>query len=173
MLIPGFVISILTFPGVIVHEMAHQLFCRILRVAVVDVCYLRLANPPGYVISERPKKFWHHVLIAIGPFFVNTALGVLITFPAVTNTYYSSPGFLDMALVWLGVSIATHAFPSRGDAKGLWNEAKGLPLFVRIAISPLVGFMYLGAIGSIFCLDLVYGVALSAFLPDQVVKLLI
>lgn len=42
MIIPGFLISIATFPGVIVHEAAHQLFCRLTKVAVLDVCYFRL-----------------------------------------------------------------------------------------------------------------------------------
>lgn len=44
--IPGQLIAALTFPGVIVHEMAHQLFCRLFRVAVLDVCYFRF-GPAG------------------------------------------------------------------------------------------------------------------------------
>lgn len=54
MIIPGFLISILTFPGVIVHEIAHQLFCRICGVAVLDVCYFKAGNPAGYVVHEIP-----------------------------------------------------------------------------------------------------------------------
>lgn len=56
MIIPGFLISIVTFPGVIVHEMAHQIFCRLCGVAVFDVCYFRFGNPSGYVVHEIPKK---------------------------------------------------------------------------------------------------------------------
>jgi hypothetical protein len=43
MFIPGFIITWITFPGVIVHE--------------------------------RPSSTWRHVLIGIGPLFINTLLG--------------------------------------------------------------------------------------------------
>ena len=45
MFIPGFIISFVTFPGVIVHEMAHQLFCRWQRVAVLMFAIFALATP--------------------------------------------------------------------------------------------------------------------------------
>lgn len=66
--IPGFLITILTFPGVIVHELAHQIFCRICRVAVFDVCYFKFGNPAGYVVHEHPKNAYSQILIGIGPF---------------------------------------------------------------------------------------------------------
>ena len=65
MIIPGFVISIATFPGVIVHEFAHQLFCRLAKVAIFEVCYFRIGNPSGYVTHEIPKKTYQNVLILL------------------------------------------------------------------------------------------------------------
>lgn len=41
-------ITLVTFPGVIVHEAAHMLFCRVRRVAVLDVCFLRFEDPVGH-----------------------------------------------------------------------------------------------------------------------------
>ena len=72
--IPGFLIALVTFPGVIVHEMAHQLFCRLFRVAVLDVCYFRLGNPSGYVLHESPRTTAQHLVIGIGP-FLDLAVG--------------------------------------------------------------------------------------------------
>ncbi len=66
--IPGQLISIITFPGVIVHEYAHQLFCKITKTVVLDVCYFRVGNPAGYVVHENPRKLSSHLLIDIGPF---------------------------------------------------------------------------------------------------------
>ena len=43
-------ISLVTFPGVIVHEAAHLPFCRLRRMPVVEVCFFRVGNPAGYVI---------------------------------------------------------------------------------------------------------------------------
>ncbi len=47
--------SIVTFPGVIVHEFGHALFCFITRVRVLEICWFRLGDPLGYVIHEKPK----------------------------------------------------------------------------------------------------------------------
>ena len=41
MIIPGFIISILTFPGVIVHELAHQICCYICGIKVYEVKYFQ------------------------------------------------------------------------------------------------------------------------------------
>jgi hypothetical protein len=81
-LIPGPLIALATFPGVIVHELAHQLFCRWFRVPVLEVCYFRVDNPAGFVIHEPPAKSYHSLFISIGPFLINTILGALIAFPA-------------------------------------------------------------------------------------------
>ena len=80
--IPGCLISLLTFPGVIVHEAAHQLMCELCGVAVLDVCYFRPGNPAGYVLHEPTRTPGQQVIIGVGPFFVNTVLGALIGWPA-------------------------------------------------------------------------------------------
>jgi hypothetical protein len=81
-MIPGEFIALLTFPGVIIHEMAHMLFCRLSKVAVLDVCYFRFGNPAGYVMHEEPPNFGSAFLISVGPFIVNSLLCILICFPA-------------------------------------------------------------------------------------------
>src|SRR5579883_1252201 len=139
--IPGWLIAIVTFPGVIVHEMAHQFFCRLSRVAVFEVCYFRIGNPAGYVIHEHPKYAWQHILIGIGPFIVNSVVGALIASPgAIPVLQFDSGSALDYLLIWLGVSIAMHAFPSTGDAKSIWSMLSKQPAFslVRIIGTPVV-----------------------------------
>ena len=66
--IPGFLIALLTFPGVIVHEAAHMLFCKLRHVAVLDVCFFRVGNPAGYVVHEPVNRFSTSLLITFGPF---------------------------------------------------------------------------------------------------------
>lgn len=172
MFVPGIIISVVTFPGVIVHEIAHQIFCRILKVAVMDVCYFKMGNPAGYVIHETPQKLWHQLLIAIGPFIVNTIIGAIVTFPAVTNTYFFAMGTLDAVLMWLGISIAMHSFPSVGDAKNIWSATKKASYFIRVLSFPVVGIIYVGAIGSVIWLDLIYGYAVINFIPNLLAKAL-
>src|SRR5437773_5207218 len=124
-MIPGFLISIVTFPGVMVHEMAHQLFCRWCRVAVLDVCYFRLGTPAGFVIHEAPTAASHSILISVGPFLVNSIVGGLIAFPAAIPALLFPPAApLQWVLMWLGLSIAMHAFPSTQDARAMWSEVR-------------------------------------------------
>jgi len=168
-LIPGFIISLLTFPGIIVHEFAHQLFCRLFHVPVFKVCYFRLGNPAGYVLHEKPKEDWQQVLIGIGPFFVNTILGLLIAFPAAAAFNFHDDSPLNAILIYLGASIAMHSFPSRGDAESIWKNLEG-KTFKKILVSPLMLLIYIGAFGSIVWLDLIYGVAVTVWLPNLLIK---
>ncbi len=174
MFVPGVIISIVTFPGVIVHELAHQLFCRLFKVPVFEVCYFRTQNPVGYVIHEQASKHWQAVFISIGPFFVNTLLGFLIAFPVAIQQKFDVTGPLDFVLIYLGVSIAMHAFPSTGDAASLWGQVnkKENPLITRILVAPIVGFIYLGALGSFFWLDAAYGAAVALGVPWLILKLI-
>jgi hypothetical protein len=171
-MIPGFIISLITFPGVIVHELAHQLFCRLFRVAVLDVCYFQFGNPAGFVVHETPSKHAHHILIGIGPFFVNSILGALIAFPAMIPLLIGQPSAFDIFLLWLGVSIAMHAFPSTGDAQSIWQAvwSPGTSWLTRIVATPLVVLIYLGALGSFFWLDVLYGVGVAFALPHLLVQ---
>ncbi|HEY3331934.1 MAG TPA: metalloprotease family protein [Capsulimonadaceae bacterium] len=174
-MIPGILITLITFPGVIVHEIAHQLFCRLMRVAVFDVCYFRVGNPAGYVIHETPRTNLQHLVIGIGPFLVNSIAGALIAFPsAMAVIKFDAGGPLDYVLVWLGVSIAMHAFPSTGDASSIWSGLKdhNAPIWLKIVVAPVVALIYIGAIGSIFWLDLIYGIAVAMAGPMILAKLL-
>ena len=71
-------------------------------------------------------------------------------------------------LFWLGISTAMHSFPSTGDAKNIWKAVwdHDAPFSAKVVGTPLVGLIYLGAIGSVFWLDLIYGVAVVAFIPE-------
>ncbi len=175
MLIPGFLISLITFPGVIVHELAHQLFCRWCKVPVFKVVYFQLENPVGYVLHEIPEKKWQSIAISIGPFIINTILGGIIAFPAALPVFeFNTAGPLDYLLIYLGVSIAMHAFPSTGDADAIWQHIKDkkTSFWIKVLGYPIVGLIYLGSLGSFFWLDLIYGVAVAIGFPNLVIYLL-
>lgn len=52
MLIPGFLISLVTFPGVMVHELAHLVFCK-------------LTNTPVY-LGALGSIFWLDAIYGAG-----------------------------------------------------------------------------------------------------------
>lgn len=174
MFIPGWLVAIATFPGVIVHEAAHMLFCRLRGVAVFEVCFFRVGNPVGYVLHEDPKDFNTSFLITIGPFIVNTSLCLLICLPAFGPIYlYEVSDPLSYVMIWLGVSIGAHAFPSTGDANILWAQARAAAKTLHplaIASFPLVVLMYVAHVLSFFWFDVIYGVGVGVGLPMWIIK---
>lgn len=168
-IIPGFIITWATFPGVIAHELAHKLFCHWTNTKVVDVCYFRLGNPAGYVVHEIPSNVWKHILIGTGPLFVNTTLGFMVALSVIPMEHTKGDIWLliKIIILWLAISIAMHSFPSPGDAKGIWDAIwkKNAPISARIIGSPLVILILIGSIGSILWLDLIYGLAVVFGLP--------
>jgi hypothetical protein len=176
MFIPGSIISALTFPGIVIHELAHQLFCRYFKIPVYQVCYFRFGNPAGYVVHGHSTNWVHQVLVSAGPFFLNSALGALIAFPSALRFFEfdGAATTLDGILIWLGISIAMHAIPSTVDAKSMWNAVSGekASILVKLGIAPVVGLIFILAIGSAIWLDAIYGIAVSLALPKLMVVLM-
>lgn len=173
MFIPGIVVSIVTFPGVIVHELAHQLFCRWFKVPVFSVCYFRTQNPVGYVIHEPAEKAYQTLFISVGPFIINTLLCFIIGFSAALQFKFDSANIIDYILMYLAISIGAHAFPSTGDASSLWQavvKSKTTSWLSKTLVTPIVGFIYLGALGSFFWLDIIYAGAVAMGLPYIIIK---
>jgi hypothetical protein len=171
--IPGFIIALLTFPGIIVHEFAHKLFCQWTRTRVLEVCYFRFGNPAGFVVHENPTSVWKHILIDIGPFFINTFFGFVIGLllnPLRASAYRSHSGYASFFLYlisWIGFSIAMNSFPSIGDAMSIWSAIRKdeSPISAKILGTPLVGLIYIGAIGSVYWLNLFYAAFIVVLLP--------
>jgi hypothetical protein len=163
----------MTFPGIVVHEFAHKLFCQWTKTRVIEVCYFRIGLPPGYVIHESPRNVWKHILIDIAPFFVNTfigfTMGLLLT-PIVAGNYAetnSVASFFMMLYSWLAWSITMYAFPSFEDAEGIQNAIwqKTSPISARILGSIIVILICIGALGSVFWLNVFYAVFIVSILP--------
>jgi hypothetical protein len=173
--IPGFLIALLTFPGVIVHEAAHQLMCRLTGTPVLQVCYFRLSTPSGFVAHDQPPSVWAHFFISVAPFLINSIVGFLIALPAALATVANSEmGPLDVLLGWLGFSVAMHAFPSTGDASSMWQALRtpGTTWLLRLIGYPVIALIYLGALLSVVWLDAIYGYAVCFGLPRSLLEIL-
>jgi len=174
--IPGNFIAAITFPGIVIHELAHQLFCRYFKIPVYQVCYFRFGNPAGYVVHGPSKNWVQQVLVGAGPFFLNSLLGAFLAFPSALRVFEfdGAATTLDIVLIWLGISIAMHAIPSTADAKSMWAAVSGkkASVFAKLGVAPVVGLIFVLAIGSVVWLDLFYGVAVSLALPKLLVMIL-
>ncbi|MHC4353700.1 MAG: DUF3267 domain-containing protein [Planctomycetota bacterium] len=169
-LIPGQLVALATFPGVIVHEVAHMWFCKLRGLAVLDVCFFRFGNPAGYVVHEETENFNTAFLVSMGPFIVNSLLCIFICLPAfLPMRVFGVESPLSYFLLWLGISIGMHAFPSTGDAHNLYHHARKAASSGNILATltlPLVALIYLANIGRVFWLDYIYGAAIGLGLPS-------
>lgn len=172
--IPGFLISLVTFPGVIVHEAAHQLFCRIYNLAVFDVCYIQVGNPAGYVVHEQTNDFTKTFFVSMGPFFINSLLCVLFcsaAFMPVWELKVFDP--LAYFFYWLGLSMGMNAFPSNQDLSHIWHlapaEAKKFNL-LAIFSYPLLAVLFVLNLLRVIWADFWYGIGIGVLVPIVVFK---
>lgn len=172
--IPGFIISLLTFPGVIVHEAAHLFFCKRFGLAVYDVCFFRVGNPSGYVIHEKTDNFRAMFFVAMGPFLINTVLCVLFCTAAFLPVWeLKIDDLLAYFFYWLGLSIGMHAFPSTGDLNNLWAVAPGFAKkgnILAILSLPLAAGLYVLNFARVVWADLGYGIAVGILGPIAILK---
>lgn len=120
--IPGWLISLLTFPGVILHEWAHEFFCKKLGVTVYEVKYFQLGkNTAGYVSHEMPTTYTQTFWISIGPLLVNSAAAIALSCIARQTI---SESFLWYVLFWLAVSAGMHSFPSDHDMSHIHEASR-------------------------------------------------
>jgi hypothetical protein len=174
-MIPGFLIALVTFPGVIVHEAAHMFFCKLRRVAVFDMCFFRVGNPSGYIIHEEINDFTTAFLVCVGPLIINSLLCIVICFPAFAPVHlFNISHPLSYVMLWLGISIGMHAFPSNHDAQNLFQHAKKAAKSLNplaLLSFPLVGLIMLANVLSIFWADYFYGAFLGWGLPELIFKM--
>ncbi len=112
-------LSVLTAPGVVVHEFAHEVTCSLVGVEVREVEYFQRPDRGGrlgYVRHVVPRSYTKRVLIAASPFALNTVAGFAVVVAAAV--YVESIAYMAVAL-YLGFSLLYHAFPSYGDASTL------------------------------------------------------
>lgn len=121
--------AIFSLPGVVFHELGHYLFCRLAGARVHKAVFFQFGNPAGYVVHTAPRRFREHFAIVVGPFLVNSTVGFLLFWvitsrwsKAVSLSEYQSLGVAAISL-WLGISVSLQAFPSKGDARSLWQVA--------------------------------------------------
>jgi hypothetical protein len=176
-IIPGIVISIATFPGVIVHELAHLLMCKWRGVAVFDVCFFQFKNPSGYVIHEEPKDFTSAFAISFGPFLINSLLCIAICAPAIAPySFFNVTDPLSMVLMWLGISIGAHAFPSNHDAKNVWQMAKVAAKsgnVLALISFPIVVVLFVANLLRFFWADFIYAFGIGFVLPGMLLKMVV
>ena len=162
--IPGWLMAILTFPGVVLHEWAHKKYCEWTGVKVLAVKYFDIGkNPAGYVLHEEPTNYSQIFWISVGPLIINSFSALFLSFLA---TQTKPDSFLYYALVWVAISAGMNAFPSTHDTKHILNASKhslknGGSILHYLAY-PFFGLFWFANIARIFWFDLIFAIGLLA-----------
>lgn len=167
--IPRVLISLVTFPGVVIHEFAHEKMCERFKIPVHEVVYFRVGNPAGYVLHDEPQRFRQSFAVSGAPFLLNSVLAVLLTIPVPYMIELASPssitGLVAVLLVWLSLSIGMHSLPSSGDAKTVWSrmveEWRQSPTVLIAA--PVIILVYILNLLRVFWSDAFYAMILAVF----------
>ena len=107
--------SLLTAPGVVLHELGHAIFCIFAGVKIHQIKLFRFGNPAGFVKHDEPDKFYQSLLISLGPLIVNS-LVTLVCFARISSPYLT---WQNLLVAWLGIAVGLHAIPSTGDTRTL------------------------------------------------------
>ena len=170
MFIPGQIIAAVTFPGIIVHEAAHKFFCDISKVPVYEVSYFNFSKTPGYVVHGPLNDLKSSFLIAAGPLIINSALCMVLTAPASISLIFlgsgpgNNPPAVYFILMWLGLSIGMHAFPSPQDAANFKEHTKQSKanIFIKLFAWVFVIIITIAHALRVIWFDLFYALALSS-----------
>jgi hypothetical protein len=170
--IPGGFFAVITFPGVMMHEISHYIMCKLFKVRVHQLKLFSLRTehfsfssdaPVGWVRHEPPKEYYKTFLISIAPILFNTILAILLYVLALQFFNNNSLLLIYYFFIYLGFCCAVNAFPSNGDGEVLWYSAKEelrnhnyLVLFVY----PIILIIYIAHYLSMVWLDWIYGGAL-------------
>ena len=115
--------SIFYMPGVVSHELSHHIFCIILNVKVINVCYYNFKDSSGYVLHNRPKHLYQNILISTAPFFLNTFSGALISYSSIIKKLsfsgLTSLNWQDLLKIIISISIGMKTIPSSRSTFGI------------------------------------------------------
>ena len=166
--IPGALVSLLTFPGVILHELAHKLFCDWTGVKVHEVKYFKFRNvlslrsgAAGWVIHEAPATWAQTFWISVGPLVVNSFVCIVLAF---LHAQAQPDSFLAYLLSWIAICVGMHAFPSDHDAANVLVHSKQSLTdggsFFHYLTYPFFWIIWLANKLRVFWFDFIYAMAL-------------
>ena len=81
-----------------------------------------------------------------------------------------------IVLMWLGISIGAHAFPSNHDAKNVWNMAKVAAKegnLLAVLSFPIVVVLFVANVLRFFWADVIYAYGVGVVLPGMLLKSLL
>ena len=151
------ILGFLTVPGAVCRAFTEHLFCKILRVPVEDTAYLHHSEQFGHVEHKPVLRFGKGfalcfvpglILFLCGAATAGTAAVQLFVFgvqPIGLSTGKISVLFIACCvLLYAGICMLCHVFPSYEDALYLWESRSAAGAAARILLTPAAACMRFG-----------------------------
>ena len=148
----------LTICGAVMRAFFEHLFLKLCRVPVEDRAYLQRNELFGHVEHKPASTFARSFCICFFPGLLVCLLGAAIALPAVLQLFFvgvtpisivtgkvSAMFIVCAVLLYIGVSLLCHAFPTYEDALYLWEHRRQTNLAVRIVLFVPIVCMRAGA----------------------------
>ncbi len=155
-LLPNWLIYTVTFPGVIIHELAHELFCILFGVKVTKSVYFQMnSDVAGYIEHEQPTTLNQLFWISAGPLVLNSILAIVLSHRFFA---YEASYLIQIITIWLAFSVGLQAFPSNQDAKNIISDSKELGGGITFSLIsyPFFALIWLANFLKYFWFDIAY-----------------
>lgn len=171
--IPGEIIALFTFPGVIMHEVSHQFVCDIFKIPVYEINYFNIfSKKAGHVIHQKTDSSTIGFFISVAPLIFNSLLCMLFTLPSAASSHIIGDDsinsgislFLNTVLWWIGISMGINACPSDQDMNNI-KYTENESVIMSIIMPILRCFIFVLNLVSRFGINIFYAYGLSRILP--------
>jgi len=172
-IVSGALVSWLTFPGVVVHELAHKKLCDWSGLRVYSATYQPFLGFP-HVEHDRPRQLTTLFAVSGAPFFINTILSIaaygfslwLFFQQPITNAGWGSQNpkvYAGILMLWFGFSVGVHAIPSLDDVNNIWRGVREnwRESFFALLLAPIVIILYFMSWGKVLWADFIYSALLA------------
>lgn len=159
----SWILGYLTVPGAVFRAFCDHLFCRLLRVPVEDTAYLHRSEMFGHVEHKPVRTFGKGFALCFLPGFFLFLFGALTAAVAAVHLFVfdiqpislvtrevSVPFIICCVLLYAGICLLCHVFPSYEDALYLWESRDTAKLPARVLLFPCAACMRAGAFLSRF-----------------------
>ncbi len=104
---------LILFPGVIIHELSHVIFCLITFTRIKSLKLFSKSG--GFVIHNKPRWLWVSFIISVAPILVGSVI-LFITMRYFSNqTILSALNIKSLFLLYFLSSIVITMLPSKQD----------------------------------------------------------
>lgn len=117
------IFPILTFPGVMLHEISHAIFCKLFGLQIFRISLFRFGSLSGFIEHEEPRSISSALGVSIGPLIINSTIALALAY---YSTFHEVTSIWFYIIIWLAFACGVQAFPSDQDAANIVQKNKNL-----------------------------------------------